>query len=85
MNMQKPLAVQKEGNCQKALSGAYSSSSTAKNQTLPTQDPKNTNLVGKIRDNRLTESLEILAGSQIEGDDLPLFIVANLQQMEVAR
>jgi hypothetical protein len=83
--MQKPLTVKREGNCQKALSRANCSNSTAKNQALPTKYDIFTNLVGKVRDKRLTESLEILNASGIEGEDLALFMIANLQQMEVAR
>lgn len=79
-----PLAVERKGNCQKALYRLNCSSSTAKKQALPTKNDKLTNLVGKIRDNRLSESLEILDANGI-GEDLALFIIANLQNLGMAR
>ncbi|MTJ10697.1 hypothetical protein [Anabaena sp. UHCC 0204] len=49
----------------------------AKSQALPTKNDRLTNLIGKVRDKRLTESLELLEKSGFTGD-LALFILGEI-------
>lgn len=51
--------------------------SRAKSQALPTKNDRLTNLIGKVRDKRLTESLELLEQSGFTGD-LALFILGEI-------
>lgn len=48
-----------------------------KSQALPTKNDRLTNLIGKIRDKRLTESLEILEESGFTGE-LALFFLGEI-------
>ena len=48
-----------------------------KSQALPTKNDRLTNLIGKVHDKRLTESLELLEQSGFSGD-LALFILGEI-------
>lgn len=48
-----------------------------KSQALPTKNERLTNLIGKMRDKRLTESLELLEQSGFTGE-LALFILGEI-------
>jgi hypothetical protein len=49
-------------------------------QALPTKNDRLTKLIGKVRDKRLTESLELLEQSGFTGD-LALFILGEIQEV----
>lgn len=61
----------------KCFNAPIIANSRAKSQALPTKNEKLTNLIGKVRDKRLTESLEILEESGFTGE-LALFFLGEI-------
>jgi hypothetical protein len=81
----KPLRLSGQGlrfQRLKSFNAPIIANSRAKSQALPTKNDRLTNIIDKVRDKRLTESLELLEQSGFRGD-LALFILANIQEVAI--